>query len=186
MGDGRSRHARTPARPARVAPGPAAGEISSPALASAVFEAALDMVGLAAFLLGPDGRVLHANASGRALRDRDPRHLADALARAIEGGDPCFAATPVETTGAPTHWLAVQRPEAVSAVDRVRAAARRWRLTRRQAEVLAEVARGLSNRDIATALGCAGSTVELHVTAVLDKAGCQSRAQLVARFWTEL
>jgi DNA-binding NarL/FixJ family response regulator len=47
------------------------------------------------------------------------------------------------------------------------------------------VAQGRSNRQISRALGCAESTVELHVTALLAKAGCRSRAELVARFWTE-
>ncbi|MCA1828795.1 MAG: LuxR C-terminal-related transcriptional regulator, partial [Myxococcales bacterium] len=40
-----------------------------------------------------------------------------------------------------------------------------------------------SNRRVAASLGCSESTVELHVTALLEKAGCESRAQLVARVW---
>jgi DNA-binding NarL/FixJ family response regulator len=60
----------------------------------------------------------------------------------------------------------------------------RWGLTPRQREVLAWVARGSSNRGVGARLGCSESTVELHVTAILRKAGCASRAQLVAGFWT--
>jgi DNA-binding NarL/FixJ family response regulator len=37
---------------------------------------------------------------------------------------------------------------------------------------------------VAEWLGCAGSTVELHVSALLDKSECESRAQLMARLWS--
>jgi DNA-binding CsgD family transcriptional regulator len=60
-----------------------------------------------------------------------------------------------------------------------------WKLTPRQTDVLRLVARGDSNKDIAAALGCAENTIELHVTALLRRAGVSSRTQLVARFWTE-
>ncbi|HET7741187.1 MAG TPA: helix-turn-helix transcriptional regulator [Mycobacterium sp.] len=71
-------------------------------------------------------------------------------------------------------------------VDRLDAAARRWNLTPKQVEVLGLLAHGLSNRSIAAALGCAGSTVELHVTALLRKTHCRGRAALVARYWTDM
>jgi DNA-binding NarL/FixJ family response regulator len=71
-------------------------------------------------------------------------------------------------------------------VRRATRAADSWTLTRRQAEVLAILARGHSNHEIAAALGCAVSTVEFHVTALLTKSRSRSRAELVARFWTEL
>ena len=60
----------------------------------------------------------------------------------------------------------------------------RWHLTPRQTQVLAHLALGRSNRALAAALGCAESTVELHVTALLEKAQCESRAHLVARLWS--
>jgi DNA-binding NarL/FixJ family response regulator len=61
---------------------------------------------------------------------------------------------------------------------------RAWQLTERQAEVLALLVEGGSNKDIATALGCALRTVELHVSALLEKSGHPSRASIVASFWT--
>jgi DNA-binding NarL/FixJ family response regulator len=70
--------------------------------------------------------------------------------------------------------------------DRLEAAARRWELTPKQAEVLGLLVHGLTNRSIATTLGCAESTVELHVTALLRKTHCSGRAQLVARYWTDV
>ncbi len=59
-----------------------------------------------------------------------------------------------------------------------------WRLTPRQAEVLARVVAGLANKEIATQLGCAENTVELHVTRLLRKADVTSRTQLIAQFWS--
>jgi DNA-binding NarL/FixJ family response regulator len=70
--------------------------------------------------------------------------------------------------------------------DRLEAATRLWELTPKQAEVLQLLVHGLTNRSIATTLGCAESTVELHVTALLRKAHCSGRAQLVARYWTDV
>jgi DNA-binding NarL/FixJ family response regulator len=58
-----------------------------------------------------------------------------------------------------------------------------WKLTRRQAEVLALLAQGQSNRLIASALTCSERTVELHIASLFKKAGCESRTALVAKFW---
>jgi non-specific serine/threonine protein kinase len=51
-------------------------------------------------------------------------------------------------------------------------------LTRREAEVAQLVGRGLSNREIASALVVSVRTAEAHVTNVLNKLGLRSRAQL--------
>jgi DNA-binding CsgD family transcriptional regulator len=68
--------------------------------------------------------------------------------------------------------------------ERVRAATERWSLTARQSEVLSFLVRGKANKEIAAALGCAGNTVELHVTTIFRKAGVTSRAELIHRFWS--
>jgi len=57
-------------------------------------------------------------------------------------------------------------------------------LTARQAEVLIHLASGKTNKGIAALIGRAENTVELHVTALFAKFGCENRAELVARFWT--
>jgi len=56
----------------------------------------------------------------------------------------------------------------------------RQTLTRREAEVTALVARGLTNRDIAAQLFLSVRTVEVHVDRVLTKLGLRTRTQLAA------
>jgi DNA-binding NarL/FixJ family response regulator len=73
----------------------------------------------------------------------------------------------------------------IRALERAQSLGARWALTPRQTAVLAHVATGETNRRIAAALSCAESTVEQHVTALLEKAGCNSRVELVARFWAD-
>ena len=50
-------------------------------------------------------------------------------------------------------------------------------LTSREREVLAELTKGRSNREIARALGVAEKTVKAHVSSVLAKLGVQDRTQ---------
>jgi DNA-binding NarL/FixJ family response regulator len=86
----------------------------------------------------------------------------------------------------PGYYFAVLRhaitvPEgATDAEARLAVASRRWTLTPRQAQVLEQISRGLSNAQIADQLGCAEATVEIHVSRVLDRAGVDSRASLLA------
>lgn len=155
------------------------------ALAIAALDAALAHIALAAFVARPDGAVLRANAAGRAMAEADPRGVAAALARASadhDAGGP-FTAARIDAGDGPPCFLVVQQRAAATHDERVAAAARRWRLTGRQEHVLAHLVKGASNRAIAEALGCAETTVEVHVSAVLRKSGSESRAELVARFW---
>lgn len=54
-------------------------------------------------------------------------------------------------------------------------------LTRREREVLFEVLRGHSNRDIAAHLGVSVTTINKHVHQVLSKLKVKTRAQVIAR-----
>ena len=53
-------------------------------------------------------------------------------------------------------------------------------LTAREAEVLALVARGRANKEIAAALGLSVHTVERHLTNLYPKIGCRSRTEAAA------
>lgn len=68
--------------------------------------------------------------------------------------------------------------------ERIARAAERWKLTPRQVEVLALVARGCSNHEIAVRIGTGEKTVEAHMTQILKRSARHSRAALIAHFWT--
>jgi len=53
----------------------------------------------------------------------------------------------------------------------------------RQSEVLALVARGAANKEIATALGISSHTVITHVTRLMQSLGVQSRAALACLYY---
>jgi DNA-binding NarL/FixJ family response regulator len=52
-------------------------------------------------------------------------------------------------------------------------------LTARELEVLELMAKGLANRDIATALGISSHTAKFHVAQILDKTGSATRTEAV-------
>jgi DNA-binding CsgD family transcriptional regulator len=58
---------------------------------------------------------------------------------------------------------------------------RRYRLSRREAEVVDLVLLGYRNRDIAAALGASPATIKKHLTHVFDKVGVDTRTQLMTR-----
>jgi two-component system NarL family response regulator len=53
-------------------------------------------------------------------------------------------------------------------------------LTRRETQVLKEIAGGASNRDVAQALGLSERTVAVYVSRILSKLGAQSRTEAAA------
>jgi predicted ATPase/DNA-binding NarL/FixJ family response regulator len=70
--------------------------------------------------------------------------------------------------------------EPVPRPDGHRADASPGQLTRREQDVAALVAQGLSNSQIAAALVISPRTVETHVQHIMDKLGCSSRTQIAA------
>jgi DNA-binding CsgD family transcriptional regulator len=152
-------------------------------------EAALEHLGTPAFVVDDIGRIEQTNAVGALLlaeRAGDVRAaLGDALAD--RANDVLrFKLTRLTVPGARAHWLAVL--EVSSVEDRIASCLRlsvaRWQLTPRQAEVLALVARGHANATIATLLGTGDRAIELHLTALFDRVGVDSRAALISRVLT--
>jgi DNA-binding NarL/FixJ family response regulator len=113
---------------------------------------------------------LRAGASGFLLKDCEPQELVDAI-RTVAAGEALLApAITRQLINAFASGTVTPRP----APDPRLAA-----LTPRETEVLREVARGLSNPEIATALGIGRSTVKTHINAILSKLSLRDRAQAI-------
>jgi NarL family two-component system response regulator LiaR len=102
--------------------------------------------------------VLRAGACGYVRKDADPEVLLDAI-RAVAAGrtfiDPSVAGT-------------IERSRDTHSD-----------LTPREIDVLRQLARGLSNKDIAAALNISDETVKTHVANVLAKLHVENRAQAI-------
>ena len=59
------------------------------------------------------------------------------------------------------------------------------RMTKREREIIALIAEGLSNKDIASRLNIATSTIKSHVHNILEKLALRSRLQISAYFYDE-
>ena len=105
---------------------------------------------------------LRSGAAGVVYKDVDP----DALVRAIRSVHDGHLLLAPEAAGS-----LVRNGGGWNPVDGLDA------LTRREREVLAELTKGRSNREIARALGVSEKTVKAHVSSVLAKLGVQDRTQ---------
>jgi DNA-binding NarL/FixJ family response regulator len=113
-------------------------------------------------------RALRAGASGFLLKDTEPAELLQAL-RVVMRGDSLLS--PAVTRSLISEFVA-RPPDAV-------AAAGMERLTNREREVVALVAHGLSNDEIAAAMVLSPTTAKTHVSRAMIKLGARDRAQLV-------
>jgi ATP/maltotriose-dependent transcriptional regulator MalT len=109
------------------------------------------------------------------------------MAQLLQGHDWAGAVTWARAALASFARLGAAREadEAASLLRRLGVAARtaprgREPLTQREAEVLALIARGLTNRAIAERLVISAKTVEHHVSQILGKLGLRSRAEAAA------
>lgn len=100
---------------------------------------------------------VRAGAAGYVYKDVDPPALAAAI-RAVHAG----------------HVLLHPDVAALLSAGETRDAER---LTARERDVLAELARGRSNREIARLFGVSEKTIKTHVSAVLRKLAVQDRTQ---------
>jgi DNA-binding NarL/FixJ family response regulator len=112
---------------------------------------------------------LKAGASGFLLKDVPPPELLTAI-RAIHSGDAVVAPS---TTRRLLDRVAPFLPDAAPVADALAA------LTDREREVLAEIARALSNAEIADRLHLSEATVKTHVGRILAKLNLRDRVQAV-------
>jgi DNA-binding CsgD family transcriptional regulator/PAS domain-containing protein len=152
---------------------------------SNALQRALDHVGVAAFVIGARGRIHEANVAGRALLEHQRADVVQALTEAAAGRPNKLGieAVPLADRGVPGYSLALVRHDDVETrvTTCVRTCVEYWGLTPRQAEVLALATRGLANATIAAMLHVGERSIELHMTAIFDRAGVDSRAALVSR-----
>jgi DNA-binding NarL/FixJ family response regulator len=105
-------------------------------------------------------RAVEAGATGYLLKDTPRRELAEAVRAAARG----------ETVLAPPVARKLMSRVRLPAVDAP---------TRRELEVLAEVARGRSNAEIGRALHISEATVKTHLVRVFEKLGVSDRTAAV-------
>jgi DNA-binding NarL/FixJ family response regulator len=106
------------------------------------------------------GQAMRGGAAGVLYKDVDPDALVRAI-RAVHDGHLLLAPAAAGTLLQPATW----QNRGLDA------------LTAREREVLAELAKGRSNREIARALHVSEKTVKAHVSSVLAKLGVQDRTQ---------
>ena len=150
-----------------------------------MFEAALEALPTAAFVIGPSGAIAMANSVGVALLERGRREVLDSISESARLGSDAgaFSMSQVAAPGWPTYTLAIRRAP-LELAERVLLVQRRWGLSVRQARVLELVATGASNKEIARALCCAEVTIENHLTELFRRSGARSRAGLVGKLIT--
>jgi DNA-binding NarL/FixJ family response regulator len=124
---------------------------------------------------------VRAGASGFLLKDTDPDLLVSAV-RAVHRGDSLV--DPASTRVLLERCMELERQVGGTADSAPAQPNPRWtgllgHLSEREREILVWMARGLSNRDLATKLFVSETTVKTHVSSVLSKLGLSSRVQAV-------
>jgi DNA-binding NarL/FixJ family response regulator len=114
-------------------------------------------------------QALRWGASGFLLKDASARELADAV-RVVAAGDALLAPGVTRRLIAEFARMGAPRGPTRKQLDG---------LTERESEVLALVARGMSNGEIADHLVVAEQTVKTHVSRILMKLGLRDRTQAV-------
>jgi DNA-binding CsgD family transcriptional regulator len=156
---------------------------------SRAFEVLLEKLGAPAFVVGRTGVIYEMNSAGRVLRETRRREIDAALFAVVHHRPSAldFELVPLVDEGGPAFLLAILRTASRDArlAARIATVSARWSLTPRQGAVLGHLVRGLANATIAGELGIGDRAVELHVTALFDRAGVDSRAALVGRVLME-
>jgi DNA-binding NarL/FixJ family response regulator len=114
-------------------------------------------------------RAIRAGASGFLVKDTRPEQLLDAI-RTVAAGESLLSPGATRALMSRVIGLPDARLPGRGAVDR---------LTNREREVLALVAAGLSNQEIADALVLSRLTAKTHVSRIMAKLHARDRAQLV-------
>lgn len=111
---------------------------------------------------------LRAGASGYLLKNMSPAEVVQAVEQVHAGGAPMSMAIARKVV---EHFQRIPQP--ASEVER---------LSKREQEILALLAKGYLNKEIADQLNIAVGTVRVHLHTVYEKLHVQSRTQAVVKF----
>jgi DNA-binding CsgD family transcriptional regulator len=162
----------------------AESRVEAAQLADAAIAAALEAIQRPAFLLRGDGTIHRMNGAARVLAaSSGQQRLAEDLRAGLQHRSDVLDVVPLDALARHAAFLVVYRQEGADPRARLARKVAEWELTKRQAEVLGRLVLGESNKGIAAHVGCAVNTVELHVTEILRRSRCGSRAELIAAFW---
>jgi DNA-binding NarL/FixJ family response regulator len=127
-------------------------------------------------------QALRAGASGFLVKDAEPEELIHAV-RVVHRGDallsPSVTRRLIASIASRANGASVFSAAGRDQANRARPIPGLDRLTEREREVLALVAQGLSNEEIATRLYLSPLTTKTHVSHIMTKLTARDRAQLV-------
>jgi DNA-binding CsgD family transcriptional regulator len=172
------------------------------------FESAIARLPYPVFVVDDNDRLRTMNSHARALvasdrlretlLDTDPSHpLAQAVARIRTGppGDDApvlvfpsgsrfelIHSTP-SVKGAKRWLMLMLRPVTTRAVVDLEQIRMLWNLTRREGEIAARCIAGKTTIEICESLYISRETLKTHMSRILRKAGCETRAQLVTHYF---
>lgn len=151
--------------------GASAGEVESPIRAARLWGAAESMLNTLGLGLGPAEHYFYEPyftvARTRLGEEAFEMAWAEGQSMTLEGAVE-YALSSEEETTLPTAFASEVQPSAAAPSDK---------LTRREREIATLVARGLTNRQIASKLSISEHTASTHVAKILKKLGLRSRAQ---------
>jgi DNA-binding CsgD family transcriptional regulator len=164
------------------------------ATTTTLLNAIIDVVDAPLFIVGEKGALIVANDAGRRLLESKP-HSAQVhkiLRMCATTDKPEITTWSIDEVSAWRRFIEVDNTAyALVVIEVARAsieavlkrAVQTYSLTNRQSEVLRLTLEGASNKEIASRLHMAPRTVEVHLTAIFEKTGVESRARLIAKAW---
>jgi DNA-binding NarL/FixJ family response regulator len=117
---------------------------------------------------------LKMGASGYLLKSADPAELTRSIREVVKGGAPMSGQIA-------RRVIEVFRQPAAAAA----AASARAELSAREEEVLALLAKGYANKEIAARLGGSVETIRVHIRHIYEKLHVHSRTEAVALYFTD-
>ena len=117
---------------------------------------------------------LRAGAVGFLLKDAGPSLLIEAV-RAAHAGDALISPS-----------VTVRLLEQLAPVRRSKGTPRRGALSERELQIVASIAKGHTNQEIAAELFISLSTVKTHIARVQEKLDARNRVEVAAQYWESL